>query len=223
MQTTMTPRIRGRFILFSALSVLGAVTFLPSILASSNPQPTATQLALFVLIVSVICIPAAWFGLRLSDAVQLPMPLLRRLDSQSETPRANGTIPSLLCAILVAAGGIFVLRYFHQPNLGGSLLSRAASTLFAAGNLEIVVHLFIMSLVVWLARGRIWVGIWVSALFFLAFHISGSLGQSASLLAASIVVNGVFGLLMGLLYARYGYEYVMLGHAVGHLLAVTLA
>lgn len=222
MQTTVAPRVRGRFILFSALSVLGAVAFLPSVLASSNPQPTAVQLALFVLIVSAMCIPAAWFGLRLSDAVQLPMPLLRRLDSQSETPRSNGTIPALLCAILVAAGGIFVLRYFHQPNLGGSLLSRAASTLFAAGNLEIVVHLFVMSLVVRLARGRIWVGVWVSALLFLAFHISGSLGQSAALLAASIVVNGVFGLLMGFLYAHYGYEYVMLGHAVGHLLAVTL-
>jgi hypothetical protein len=219
----MTLRIRGRFILFSALSVLGAIAFLPSVLANSNPQPTGTQLAVFVLIVSAICIPAAWIGLRLGDAVKLPMPLLRRLDSQSETPRANGTIPALLCGIHVAAGGIFVLRYFHQPNLGGSLLSRAASTLFAAGNVEIVVHLFTMSLVVRLARGRIWVGVWVSALFFLAFHISGSLGHSAALLAASITINGVFGLLMGLLYARYGYEYMMLGHAVGHLLTVTLA
>jgi hypothetical protein len=103
------------------------------------------------------------------------------------------------------------------------LASRIASTLFAAGNLEIVIHLFVMSLVVWLARGRRWIGILAAAAVFVVFHATGSFGERAPVIVASVLLNGGFGLLLGVFYARYGFEYVMLGHAVGHVLAVTFA
>ncbi len=115
-----------------------------------------------------------------------------------------------------------VLHFFHQPNLAGSLWSRMASTFFAAGSLEIVIHLFVMSLVVRMARGRVWLGIAVAAIIFVAFHVAGLQGQSVSLIAASVVLNGVFGLMLGFFYARYGFEYVLLCHAVAHALAVSL-
>jgi len=39
---------------------------------------------------------------------------------------------------------------------------------------------------------------------------------------ASLTVNGAIGILLGVMYARYGIEAVMLAHAVAHLLTVGL-
>jgi len=124
--------------------------------------------------------------------------------------------------VVFAAGAIYVLRYFRVQNMPGSLPSRLGSVLFAAGNLEIILHLFIMSLAVWLARGRIWVGIAAATFFYIGFHSAGAFGQSAPLLACTILLNGSFGVLLGIFYARYGYEYLMLSHAIAHGLAVGL-
>ncbi len=217
------PRILGRFIVLSGLGVLGAIFFVPSIIASTNPHPPTAQLLLFVFVVSAVCILSSWVGLRFADAVHLPMPYLRRLDLYSEHERGNGALLAATFGFLFALSAIFVLHHFHQPNLAGPLWSRIASVFFAAGSLEIVVHLMIMSIAVRLARGRIWFGILVAAVFFVGFHVAGLTGQSPALITSSILLNGIFGLGLGLLYARYGFESVLLCHAVGHLLAVTLA
>lgn|GEM_PF-2399468 len=216
------PPIRRRFILLSSLGVFGAISFVPSITASAVPRPSMLQLWWFVLAVSGICIVSSWFGLRLADAAQLPMPYLRRLDLPSKPSGRSGILPAVTFGCFVAAGAIYVLHWFRQPNLAGPLWSRVASVFFAAGSLELVVHLLIMSAVVRLARGRVWLGILVSAIVFVAFHVMGLQGQSASLIAASALLNGVFGLTLGFFYARYGFEYALLSHAVAHILAVTL-
>jgi hypothetical protein len=216
------PTIPRRFILLSSLGVFGAISFVPSIIASAVPRPAMLQLRLFVLAVSGICIVSSWFGLRLADAAHLPMPYLRRLDLPSIPTGRSGVLPAVAVGCLVAAGAIYVLHSFHLPNLAGPLWSRIASVFFAAGSLELVVHLLIMSAVVRLARGRVWLGILVSAIFFVAFHVQGLQGQSASLIAASALLNGVFGLALGFFYARYGFEYALLSHAVAHILAVSL-
>ncbi len=216
------PRILGRFILLSSLGVFGAISFVPSITASAVPRPSMLQLCWFVLAVSGVCILSSWFGLRLADAAHLAMPYLRRLDLPAKPPGKGGVFPAVTFGCIVAAGAIYVLHSFHLPNLSGPLWSRIASVFFAAGSLELVVHLFIMSAVVRLGRGRVWLGILVSAIFFAAFHVAGLQGQSASLIAASALLNGVFGLALGFFYSRYGFEYALLSHAVAHILAVTL-
>ncbi len=223
MQISEKPRILGRFILLSSLGVFGGISFVPSILASTDPHPPIAQLSLFILAVSAVCCASSWFGLRFADATHLPMPYLRRLDQPSAPVGKSGVLPAIAFGSLFAVGAIFVLRYFHQPNLAGPLWARIASVFFAAGSLEIVVHLFIMGMMVRLARGRAWVGIMVAALFFVAFHAAGLAGQSAALVTSSVLLNGIFGLGLGIFYARYGFESVLLCHALGHLLAVTLA
>ncbi len=220
---TLKPRILRRFIALSILGVLGPVFFVPSILASSNPRPANAQLFLFILAVSLCSTFSAWFGLLSADAAHLPMPWLRRLDRCPEPPRPSGLLPSLAFGCVFSLGAVSVLRYFHQPNLAGPLWSRLASTVFAAGTLEIVIHLLIMSVTVRLARGRVWTGILVAALFFVVFHGAGLGGQSTALIVSSILLNGIFGVTLGFFYARYGFEYLVLCHAVGHALAVTLA
>jgi hypothetical protein len=215
--------IRNRFILLSALGAFGAISFVPSIKASAATPAPVSQLILFVAVVSAICVVSTWFGLRSADATHLPMPYLRRLDQSAEPIQKGGLVPAVAFACLFAAGAVYLLHAFHQPNLAGPLWSRLASVFFAAGSLEVFIHLLIMSGAVRLARGRVWAGILVAALFFVAFHVAGSSGQSGSLIAASILLNGSFGVALGIFYARYGFEYVLLSHAVAHILAVTLA
>jgi hypothetical protein len=224
MQTSEKPRIFRRFIVLSSLGVIGAVAFTPSIIAlSAGSPPTATGLSVFVLTVSAICIPSAWIGLRLADAAHLPMPWLRRLDGQMKEERPTGAVPAIALGVLFAIGARYLLHHFNLPNLPGSLWSRMASVLFAPGSLEVVVHLLIMSLVVRLTRGKVWMGVVVAAVVFVIFHATGLTGQSIGLVAASILLNGALGLVLGALYARYGFEYLILCHAVSHVLAVTFA
>src|SRR5579859_8540 len=220
MQASDKPRMLGRFVVLSSLSVLGAAAFTPSIIAmSADSLPTAASLSVFVLLVSAICIPSAWFGLQLADAAHLPMPWLRRLDRQAEEGRPGGAVPAVALGVLFAIGAKYLLYHFHLPILAGSLWSRMASVFFAAGSLEIGVHLLIMSLVVRLS-GKVWMGIVAAAIAFVIFHATGLAGQSIELVTASLLLNGALGLVLGALYARYGFEYLLLCHAVAHVLAV---
>jgi hypothetical protein len=166
---------------------------------------------------------SAWFGLRWADATALPMPYLRRLDHGGEAPSKNGFLVSGIFGVLFALAAIALLRTLHLPNLAGPLWSRIVSVFFAACSLELVIHLFIMSLVVRMTGGRRWTGIVVAAIFFVLFHASGLPGQSATVITLTLLMNGIFGLVLGVIYARYGFEYVMFCHGVGHVLAVSLA
>ena len=176
----------------------------------------------FALAVSLVCACATWLGLRCADSAGLPMPYLRRLDAILETPKKNGLPVALIFGVLFALASIVLLRSLHLPNLAGPLCSRLASTLFAAGSLELVVHLFVMSLIVKLSSNR-WTGIVAAAIAFVLFHVSGIAGQGATIIALSVLMNGLFALGLGVIYALYGFEFVLLCHAVGHALTVTLA
>jgi hypothetical protein len=174
-------------------------------------------------VVTIISAASTWFGLRCADAISLPMPYLRRLDHGAEPYRKNGFPVAIVFGVLFALATIWMLRNLHLPNLGGPLWSRVASVFFAAGSLELVVHLLIMSLVVRIARGRRWAGIVVAAIFFVLFHASGLPGQSVTVITLTLLMNGIFALGLGMIYARYGFEYVLLCHAIGHVLAVSFA
>lgn len=212
--------LRRRLLLLSVLAAGGSVAFLPFLAAGSH-QPIG-QLGGFVATVTVVATAMSWPGLRCADAVGLPMPYLRRLD--------GGAVPSVTRAALmttlvlgVALGvfGVLALHLASAPALPGGVWARALSALFAAAPLEMVLHLGVMSIVVWAARGRRGVGIGAAALALIGFHLTGdTLHQPATVLAATVVGNGVIGLTLGWIYATYGFEFVMLGHAVAHLITV---
>ena len=212
--------IRGRLIAMGALALAGGLTFLP-FLAAGNGQPIAS-LVPFALVVTVVATLAAWPGLRAADATGLPMPLLRRLDGAPARAVSRTAIGvTLVSSIALGALGLVVLRLVDAPRLPGGMGARALSTLFAAGPLEIVLHLGAMSTVVWLARGRRAPGIVVAALMLVGFHLTGgALAQPGRIIAISVIGNGVIGLVLGGIYAAYGFECVMLGHAVAHLITV---
>jgi hypothetical protein len=202
------------------LAAVGGVTFLP-FLAAGNGQPIA-RLIPFALVVTLVATLAAWPGLRCADATGLPMPLLRRLDGPSAGPiprRAIGV--TLVSSVGLGLLGLLALHLVDAPPVPGSVAVRALSAIFAAGPLEIVLHLGAMSTVVWLARGRRAPGIVVAATLLVVFHLAGGgLDQPGRLIALIVVANGAIGLVLGWIYAAYGFELVMLGHAVAHVITV---
>ena len=212
--------IGGRLIVLAGISAIGGVLFIP-FLAAGSGQPVS-QLIGFAAMVTIIATLVAWPGLRCADAVALPMPYLRRLDGGDEEGVGQRAIAVTL-ALSVGLGVLatIALRVVNAPLLPGSTLARALSTFFAAGPLEIGLHLGVMSVAVRLARGHRWPGILAAALALVLFHLSGGgAAQSTPLLVASIIGNGAMGLALGWVYAAYGFELTMLGHAVAHLLVV---
>lgn len=212
--------IRRRLLALGLLSALGAVTFLPFLAAGGQQQ--ARALGGFAVIVTVVATVAAWVGLRCADAVGLPMPYLRWLDGGAAPtiPRA-AVVTTLLLSIASGLLGLLALHLVKAPALPGSAWTRILSMFFAAGPLEIILHLGVMSLVVWIARGRRWIGILVAALTLVGFHLTGGgIDQPPFIVITTVVGNGAIGLILGWVYATYGFEYAMLGHAVAHLITV---
>lgn len=214
--------MRKRWQLLTLLSVLGILTYVPALGAMGVPI-TLVFVASFTALGTLVCALAVWLGLRWADRADLPMPLLRTLDAAAATRSLDRWAAALAIGggtilALAAAGAVQALDLVNMP---GSLGARLLSTLFAAISLEVVLHLAIMSGVVAWTRSR-WTGIAVSTLAFLLFHVAGATSQPPGILAVSVLLNGASGLFFGWMYARYGFECLILAHAVAHALAVGL-
>jgi hypothetical protein len=216
-----------RWFVLTVLSVLGAVLFLPFLKAVARGGISLGQESVFTIIVTVLSALSIWAGLRFADQAGLPMPLLRRIEGVSPVvadtrhSASEALLSAVILGLIFGLGGAVFLHILHAPPLPGSLPARLASSLFAAVNLESVIHLLIMSATVRFTR-RVWLGVAVAAVAFVAFHASGVAGLPAPVIMASLTVNGAIGILLGVMYARYGIEAVMLAHAVAHLLTVGL-
>ncbi|MBI3409148.1 MAG: CPBP family intramembrane metalloprotease [Planctomycetes bacterium] len=217
------PIIR-RFILLAALSFAGALLFLPFLSASASGAISTSELAGFMVIATSLSLPACWLGLRWSDRAQLPMPLLRAWEMRSPIrPTALGILRAVGVGAAFGFGALAVLRIVQISEVNASLPAKVGSALFAAVTLEVVVHLALMSGVVVLSGGRVWLGIAISALAFVAFHLSTVADQPMSIVLTSVIANGTGGILFGWLYARDGFEYLVLAHGLAHVIAVGLA
>lgn len=224
----MATAIRRRWALLTITSACGAALFVPFLIAAAPSPPALPQIALFVGIATAIAALGAWGGLRLADRTNLPMPALRAWEDG--WPRSGAALPvdrramvvALLGGLAFGIAAVALLRWLHMPPVAGSLAAKVLSALFAAVTLEVVVHLLIMSAVVRLAK-RVWVGIAASAVAFMLFHASGSAGQAPMVFALTVGANGLGGLLFGWLYGRYGFEYCVLGHAVAHIVTLSLS
>lgn len=211
--------IRNRWLLLTALSVVGLLAYVPA-LATMGVTASSEFILMFAAIFGAVCGLAAWLGLRWADRANLPMPWLRALDDRVAPSRADhrGTMIAIAGGVTFALASIATLRAFDLENMPGSLTVRLLSTVFAAISMEVVLHLAIMSgLTAWTRSP--WIGIAGSTLAFLLFHTAGAVNQAPEILGASILLNGTSGVFFGWLYARFGFEYLILGHAVAHALA----
>lgn len=211
--------VRRRTTVLVVGAFLGGVLYLPFMAAAVGLEPWRT--IGFLAVVTLVASAAAFSGLRLADSVGLPMPHLRALERGERVGAPRGAVSSSIgLGLLLGLVGLAVLLATGAPSPEAELPARVLSTIFAATVLEIVIHLFFMSLIVRLTNGSTKVGILGSGALLAVFHLVGGGGAGALLVVAGVVTNGAAGVAFGWLYARYGFEYAMLGHAVAHLIAV---
>ena len=221
--TSPIRRIHRRFSLLVALSAVGALLFVPFLQADAPARLTAVFLVVFVCLTTAVAALASWVGLAWAERANLPMPLLRAFENRAALPRATSLVTwGLGCGVAVGGAGLAVLRLLDVPTSAASLSVRLGSAVFAAVTLESVLHLAIMSGAV-RGSGRRDVGIAVATLAYMVFHLSTLGGQPASVIALASVGNGIAGLCFGWLYARQGYEALVLAHLTAHAIAVGLA
>ena len=222
--TSSAKRARQRrFVLLALLAVLGATLFVPFFLAGA-PGPVSGSFPLgFVVAASLVAAVATWLGLGWADQAALPMPLLRQYEARAAIQvDRKAVLTAVVAGVVVGVAGIIALRVANVPSSAGSFPVRAASAFFAAITLESVLHLAIMSVVVRATR-NVTLGIAVATVAYIGFHMLTLGGQPATVVLTSIVGNGIAGLVFGWLYAKFGYEYLILAHFVAHVLAVGLA
>jgi hypothetical protein len=106
MRSSHTLPITRRFVTLSGLALLGAILFCQAFWLSSHPRPSSTQLLMFVITVAAVYTCSAWFGLRCTDAVALPMPYLRSLDHGSESDGKKGFLPVSVFDVLFRLASI---------------------------------------------------------------------------------------------------------------------
>ncbi len=214
--------IRRRFWFLGVLSIAGALLYLPFARYAMPGGLSFSVAAEFVLASSVVSLGAIWYGLRTADATGLAMPFLRALES-GERPKGPGLTAAAATAaagLLVAAAAVFTQRALGMPNPPAPAVAKVLSVLFAAVTLETVLHLFGMGVLMRISR-RGWVAVLGSGLLLGLFHLTGA----ASIDRAAIViacVNAAAGALFGWLYWAFGFEYLVVGHAVAHVIALLL-
>lgn len=220
---TFTLTRTRRFSLLTGLAALGALLFVPFLQASA-PEPLHRAVTLsFVVTSTAVAAIATWLGLGWADRAALPMPLLRAFETH--TPLSVNRL-ALACTLPAGAVlgllGLAALRHLHLPAGPAALWVRIGSAGFAAITLESVLHLAIMSGVVRATR-RVGLGLGVATLAYIVFHLATLGGQPPTVVATVGAVNGLAGLVFGLLYARFGFEYLVVAHFLAHAITVGLA
>jgi hypothetical protein len=179
----------------------------------------------------------AWLGLRMGHRVGLGSPLLRawivqhrRVDWSILKPgrsAALGAVAGLAMAGLSALTDPLLPAMLHPPartGAEGAALNGLLASFYGGIAEELQLRLFLMTLLVWITarlRGAspfdagYWIAIAVAALLFGAGHLPAAAhvwGLDGVVIARTLLLNGLGGLVFGWLYWRRGLEMAMLGH-----------
>jgi membrane protease YdiL (CAAX protease family) len=240
------------FIVLLAAGLLGVVAILPYMIdllgsriigqapVSDIPLPLVVALALLqngILLSATILI-----GMNLSERVGLQMPLIRAWATGEHPPNAKAIVLTGMLVgaavgfVLVGIEALFFLRHLPEamlPLFGISLWKRLlAGVLYGGITEELVMRLFLLSLVAWLfgrwwrtsegmpTPGVFWAAIILVAVLFGLGHLPSTsmiTPLTQVLVVRALVLNGVAGVAFGYLYWRYGLEAAMSGHMSAHL------
>jgi predicted MFS family arabinose efflux permease len=213
--------IKKRLILFTVIALLGGILFVPY---STESWVNSFQDWLILPIGSaVVVLLFGWLGLKISDKIKLPMPILRKWENNEKVTKADWKIllrPAIFGAFLAI---IIVLtgKFFDPLKNPGTLLMRVITAPWAAIVTEVISHLFVMSLIILLLKNK-WAGILISSVIFvLLFHLQGVEKDTGTTI---YLVTGNFAgsTLTGWLFSKYGFESAVICHAVMHLILLAI-
>jgi membrane protease YdiL (CAAX protease family) len=240
--TNNVPPLREDFTLALVLGLLAALAtaalfpylleIMPAALAKVRvPLPLlilaqAAQAGLLLTALSLI-------GLRMGHRVNLGSPWLRAMIARQ--PMENFPWKLSVLAGLVAGLAVIALSALIDPHLPAPLHAIAATPNASALNgflasfyggigEELQLRLFLMTLIVWIwsklakstpTNGVYWIAISIAALLFGAGHLPAATQVwplTTIVIARTIILNALAGMVFGWLYWRRGLEAAMLGH-----------
>ena len=241
------------FGIFLAGGLLGVLAILPMMAEivealppdrvppSDIPWPLIAVLALVQngVILSVVIL----LGMVLSARTNLGYPIV---ESRAERRPLPPLMPIVLPGILLggAAGAALVLidALFFVKQLPASMVSMfdipvwkrvLAGVVYGGITEELLMRLFLVSLLVWLLGRRwrssdeppaapvYWAAIIIVALLFGLGHLPATAALTdltQTIVVRGLILNGVAGVIFGWLYWRRGLESAMIGHAAAHLI-----
>lgn len=230
------------FFLLMAGSLIGVGAVMPYLLVLSGdalrqvPLPLPVLLALQFAQSIILYALAAGVGLLVSRKIGLGAPVLEAWLYNRERPFVS-RIFALAAAAGAATGAVIVgTAYLFFRGIVAPLLSQEATVpvwkrflacFYGAVNEEILMRLFVLSLVLWLigklwhtsqgqpSRGAFWMANVLVALLFGVGHIPAAalmMQINATTILYILSLNGVAALLFGYLFWKHGLESAMIAH-----------
>lgn len=176
----------------------------------------------------------ALIGLRLGHRVDVGAPWLRAWLAKQPTPKlpwVSSAVAGLAAALAIIGLSLFTDPYLPAPLQAHAAITPAASALngflasFYGGIAEeIQLRLFLMTLIVWLfarthktapSNSVYWFAVLLAALLFGAGHLPAAAQVwplNAIVVARTVLLNAVAGVVFGWLYWKRGLEMAMLAH-----------
>ncbi|KAF1686276.1 CPBP family intramembrane metalloprotease [Pseudoxanthomonas broegbernensis] len=234
----------------AALSVAAVVPYLMQLMPerfARLPLPLGVVVAMQAAQALVLLGLLSWLGLRMGHRVGLGSPVLRAWLVLRTLPDWARLRPLQTMLLGMAAGAAilglsalvdgFLPPAVHPPaqaTAGASALNGLLASFYGGIAEELQLRLFLMTLLVWVVARRrgapppsaYWVAIAVAALLFGAGHLPAAAhvwGLDAAVVARTLLLNGVGGMVFGWLYWKRGIEMAMLAHFAADLVLHVLA
>jgi hypothetical protein len=203
-----------------------------------NPPPLPVLIFASIFQAGLLIAVATYVGLLAARAVGLRLPVLEALvEGRPALPILLAGLAVALIAGLVAGAGIAALeRYYFQPRLPEAFHEVKAKQAFWKRVLacfyggiyeELLLRLFIMSGLIWLIErvwpapgghiplGAFWIANLLAALLFGLGHLPATARMAPLtplIIARALILNGLAGLVFGVLFLQYGLEFAMIAH-----------
>jgi len=207
-------------------------------LGDTAPMPAETMIMVITAAQTVLyAVVCGFFGYILADRTGLIKPF--RVEKK---PLAVTLGASLIAGVVVSLDywtfGALDNRLRENMDVTLSADSWLASVLYGGVIEEVMMRLFLMSLVTWLLwkvfarkseKAPLWTAVTANiaaALLFAAGHLPSTLMLFGSLtpllLVRCFLLNGCFGAVFGELYRKYGIQYAIIAHALAHIVSKTI-
>ena len=201
--------------------------------------PASALVALLLVQPTILLLAGVAAGVALAEKAGLTSLILRGVRGEASPTAAGAWGSTLVLAVLVAsatAAADLVFRKTFPAAFAGlprlddvTWHGRLLGLLYGGVTEELMMRFGLMTLLLWAGllltggRGRsllVWLSIVLSALAFAAAHLGVLAGAApadhAVIIARTLSLNGILGLLFGWLYARRSLEHAMLAHAASH-------
>lgn len=218
--------IKRRLIFIAIVSFVGGFLFIPFFIAN---KPTLKGIDLFegisvfIGLSTIITVLTAWIGLKLSDRLNINMPILRNWEMGRTINRIeikSLLAKSILIGFIIAAITLIGNQFISTPTNPGGFFTRISTTIWASFVTETISHLFILSGLIILIKNK-WGSLIISSLIFVVlFHLNSNYVLTTTIYLGTI--NFVAITITGYLFIKLGFEYAILTHMIMHFILLAI-